>query len=55
MVDTIVIRIDKEFYESYILKLKEFEKIRGNGKCSDQVATSILKNRLDRAGGLVEY
>lgn len=51
---TIVIRVDKDFYESYILKQKEQERKRGNKNCSDSVATSIIKKRLDRVGGLAE-
>ena len=54
MGDSIVVRVNKDFYESYVLKQKEQEKKRGNNQCSDQVATSILKKRLDRAGGLSE-
>jgi|TARA_R100000750_G_scaffold62697_2_gene57430 hypothetical protein len=49
---TIVIRVDYDFYKSYILKLKEIENERGNVPCSDKTATSILKKRLDAVGGL---
>ena len=52
MSNTIVIRVDYDFYKSYILKLKEMEKDRGNYACSDKTATSILKKRLDAVGGL---
>lgn len=54
MGDSIVTRVSKDFYQSYILKQKEQEKKRGNNHCSDQVATSILKKRFDRVGGLAD-
>lgn len=54
MSNSIVTRVDKDFYKSYILKQKEQEIQRGNNSCSDATATSILKKRFDNVGGLLD-